>query len=170
MGLLWSLQKKILQVCQYETWDCFVLQRSSNLGAMFDKHILRSSSICARLRYFILSAVSFEKPASHKYVDAQRRSIFKAMSQSWGNSGIIATQNDEREEVVNRCLSLLSLFSSKSCSCMTARLIPNPGEWTVVVFEIGPKLILQRWKVISSWFLICMASCCHLPAPRHKKH
>ena len=105
-----------------------------------------------------------------KYVDAQRRSIFKAMSQSWGNSGINATQNDEREEGVNRCLSLLSLFSSKSCSCMTARLIPNPGEWTVVVFEIGPKLILQRWKVISSWFLICMASCCHLPAPRHKKH
>ena len=105
-----------------------------------------------------------------KYVDAQRRSIFKAMSQSWGNSGINATQNDEREEGVNRCLSLLSLFSSKSCSCMTARLIPNPGEWTVVVFEIGPKLILQRWKVISSWFLICMASCCHLLAPRHTKH
>src|SRR4029434_9147760 len=55
----------------------------SNLGAMFDKqHILRSSSICVRLRYFVLSAVSLEKPASHKYVDAKRRSIFKAMSQS----------------------------------------------------------------------------------------
>ncbi len=55
---------------------------------MFDKHSLKSSSICARLRYFVLSAVIFENPASHKYVDAKGRRIFKATSQSSGYSCI----------------------------------------------------------------------------------
>src|SRR4029434_3597528 len=101
-GPLVIFTKKILQVCQCETLACFALQRSSNLGAMFDKHILRSSSICARLRYLVLSAVSLAKPASHKYVDAKRRRILKAVAKL-----IIATQNDERGEMLTATLQLL---------------------------------------------------------------
>ena len=70
---------------------------------MFDKYILRSSSICARLRYLVLSAVSLEKPAWHKYVDAKRRGIFKAKL-------IIAIQNDEIGEMLKSTVTLQLLF------------------------------------------------------------
>ena len=71
------------------------------LGEMSDKHGLKSSSICARLRYFVLSAVISENPASHKYADVKGRRISKVTSQSWEYSCINAAQNDDRGQEVS---------------------------------------------------------------------
>ncbi len=72
-----------------------------------------------KMKNFVLSAVIFENPASHKYVDAKGRRIFKATSQSSGYSCINAAQNDERGQELKSSFSLLSLFSSISCSCIS---------------------------------------------------
>ncbi len=90
----------------------------------------------------------FENPASHKYVDAKGRRIFKATSQSSGYSCINAAQNDERGQELKSSFSLLSLFSSISCSCISidsSFAVHTNGSRThakraIILFKVRRKL------------------------------
>ena len=55
---------------------------------------------------------------------------------------IIAIQNDEIGEMLKSTVTLQLLFHVYwQLVCWAEKWIPNLGEWTVVLFEIGPKLI-----------------------------
>lgn len=98
-----------LVLAQCEAWDYFVLQ------------------ICWR-GVFVLSSVSLEKPASHKYVEVKGRRSFKAVS---GYSLISATQKITREQVAKRCFNLPSLFSSINCPFISEnrQIISCADKW-----------------------------------------
>ena len=107
----------------------------------------------------ILSAVIFENPASHKYVDAKGRRIVKVSSQSWGYSCINAAQNDERGQEVKSSFRQLSLLSSNKLflhinwqlvSC-AHKWVLNPRKRAIILFKVRRKLFSHCWQVLRRW-------------------
>ena len=72
----------------------YIYDENLNLGCIFDTAGRRDSSTFCRVdRLFDFINANAENAASHKYVVQNGRSMFRAISESVGNSVLIQSQN-----------------------------------------------------------------------------